>query len=864
MSILFNLVLYFYFLLTPIYSVSAPPFPFEVEQPDGSKIPVHMFGHEYYNWMETEDGYVIDWVESDNRLGWYYCDLNSVGKFSPTHILVEYPAPNNLHISRKLKESKPYVRKIAHDNRYSGNPYDASVQRSAETSIIKPLVFLVDFDDLPSGMPDREYSKEKFQQLLFENDLESDGSILPSDYDMSVRDYFYEISNGKLEVFGNEESLVDWTKVSQSYTYYTDEAQGTGHGPNGLSRGAGAIVVELATLLNSNTNIDFSNFDGNQDGSVDVIVLIVEGWGISTRDDHFWPHMSVIHSSTIPEDVDLDNDGFLEFDGVSILKYIVIPEQYLYSPNEAPPGLIHPIGTICHELGHVLGLPDLYDTSLPKESSAAGIGKWGLMGSGNWQRQTSPAYMNAWSRYQLGFINPVIIDAAINNEEILFPAESGEEGLLAMILPMNSNMPQEYLILENRQKLGSDQHLKNSGLLVWHIDETITSMYPAINSVNVNPDFYGVKLLQADGKAELEIEKSDNDSDNADTGDPFPGSMGVTELEGLSNPNTDTYSYDRDGDGNVEEGGASSISISNIDETSDGLITFTLTNPNIQGSIKYYDEGSWYYLYPDSDKDYEWVGIKFSNSATSLLSGILTVIRPDTRIMPYEIDVDNYVTSYDLRIWKGWDSIDPSYGIPIDLEYESYDNILQWSVADDRNGGWIFISLLDHNIIIEKDVDYYVEINYTGSEYIIPFDYALFSASPVSGESFNRKKSDTACSSFQLGDWNIRVVLSGIDDFTNLSTNIPSMPRKHEIYSNYPNPFNPVTTLSIYLQNPSPVDYTVLDVRGRKIMHEEFNLLVSGMHDFKVNMKQFSSGVYFYQFTINDEKYSPYKMLLLK
>ena len=66
MSTLFNLVLSFYFLLTPLYSVSAPPFPFEVEQPDGSKIPVRMFGHEYYNWMETEDGYVIDWVEDDD------------------------------------------------------------------------------------------------------------------------------------------------------------------------------------------------------------------------------------------------------------------------------------------------------------------------------------------------------------------------------------------------------------------------------------------------------------------------------------------------------------------------------------------------------------------------------------------------------------------------------------------------------------------------------------------------------------------------------------------------------------------------------------------------------------------------------
>ena len=106
--------------------------------------------------------------------------------------------------------------------------------------------------------------------------------------------------------------------------------------------------------------------------------------------------------------------------------------------------------------------------------------------------------MSAWSRYQLGFINPIIIDAAVNNEEILLPAESGEEEFLAMILPMDSNMPQEYLILENRQELGADQYLEKSGLLVWHIDETITGMYPAMNSVNVNPEFYGVEILHKD------------------------------------------------------------------------------------------------------------------------------------------------------------------------------------------------------------------------------------------------------------------------------------------------------------------------------------------------------------------------------
>jgi M6 family metalloprotease-like protein len=116
-------------------------------------------------------------------------------------------------------------------------------------------------------------SKTQFRQLLFENDLESNESTLPPNYDMSVRDYYHEISNNSLEVFGDDGSIVDWTTVSQNYSYYVDGEQGTG----GDSSSAAALVVEIA--LEHHSAIDFSDFDGNNDGNVDLVILIVEGWG---------------------------------------------------------------------------------------------------------------------------------------------------------------------------------------------------------------------------------------------------------------------------------------------------------------------------------------------------------------------------------------------------------------------------------------------------------------------------------------------------------------------------------------------------------------------------------------------------------
>ena len=74
-AIAFFLCITFSFL----FSVSAPPFPFEVQQSGGSKITVRMFGDEYYNWMETEDGYVILFVEDEDRVGWYYSKLYEIG-----------------------------------------------------------------------------------------------------------------------------------------------------------------------------------------------------------------------------------------------------------------------------------------------------------------------------------------------------------------------------------------------------------------------------------------------------------------------------------------------------------------------------------------------------------------------------------------------------------------------------------------------------------------------------------------------------------------------------------------------------------------------------------------------------------------
>jgi immune inhibitor A len=86
----------------------------------------------------------------------------------------------------------------------------------------------------------------------------------------------------------------------------------------------------------------------------------------------------------------------------------------------------------------------------------------------------------------------------------------------------------EYFLVENRQQTRFDADLPAGGVLVWHIDETITH--------NRDESHYRIALMQADGNRDLE-----NNANRGDAGDCYPGSSGNTSFTGTSNPNSKSY-----------------------------------------------------------------------------------------------------------------------------------------------------------------------------------------------------------------------------------------------------------------------------------------------------------------------------------
>ena len=218
----------------------------------------------------------------------------------------------------------------------------------------------------------------------------------------------------------------------------------------------------------------------------DAVMVIHSGPGeeSSGNSDDIW---SIHWTITI----ETDDDGYE-------IKRITQAPEYQNSNGERSP-----LGVWVHEFGHELGLPDLYDT----DGSSEGIGHWGVMASGSWtDNGETPAYFSAWCRYQLGWINPILITDDVNNL-VLEPIEDGGDVYLLPI-PGNWSSSEEYFLIENRQKMKYDQYMPGEGLLIWHIDDR--------KSNNRDEEHKLVDLEEADGDDDL-----DHSVNRGDSGDPY-------------------------------------------------------------------------------------------------------------------------------------------------------------------------------------------------------------------------------------------------------------------------------------------------------------------------------------------------------
>ncbi len=92
---------------------------------------------------------------------------------------------------------------------------------------------------------------------------------------------------------------------------------------------------------------------------------------------------------------------------------------------------------------------------------------------------------------------------------------------------------------------------------------------------------------------------------------------------------------------------------------------------------------------------------------------------------------------------------------------------------------------------------------------------------------------------------------------------IPNSKKRMTLFPNYPNPFNPTTTLSFLLPESMWVELTIYSIEGRRVMQVVDEHLRSGMHEITINASHLPTGVYFYRLQSSTES-AVKSMLLLK
>ncbi len=282
-----------------------------------------------------------------------------------------------------------------------------------------------------------------------------------------------------------------------------------------------AQAVELADQY-----IDFSKYDSNLDGAIDTSELAI-GFVVAGRDASYtympdeaemyysWPNAYSFSGSLA---FWRGFDGFPEppvVDGVEVDSFITIAESYdtdyTYDPSGDNLGM-EPLGVLAHELGHYLGLPDLYDTKYS-------YGNWGLYacdslslmdaGTEGYDEDGNviPLSLDIWSRVTLGWVEPVTLEPNFRSQSITGSLDGDAAEPVALLIrgPRSS----EYFLIENRRFSGWDLALSSiypraaaqgdedlgGGLIIWHIDDEIIDMYSYSNLVNGTDHHPGVMPL---------------------------------------------------------------------------------------------------------------------------------------------------------------------------------------------------------------------------------------------------------------------------------------------------------------------------------------------------------------------------------
>jgi M6 family metalloprotease-like protein len=406
--------------------------PFELTQPDGTIVNCFITGDEFNRHVHDENGYTI--IQS-NADGFYYFAIREGDELRPSKLRAESDNPASLGI-------KPWLLIPVRSTRDEFPEMNFSIQRSTmqkapaiSRGTLSNIVIYVRFKDDPEFTK----SREDFSKIL-----ESPTPSTPS-----LKHYFEEISYGKFSIQSYQYPLCD-SSVTVSYediqprAYYRPYNETTntiGYVNDGGDREQALIqraINAVSSQISPTINIDVDN-----NNYVDNVTIVIkgnaDGWG-----NLLWPHKwSLFKNATY-------------INGKRVGNYIFITENH------------YNVKTMCHEMFHVVGAPDLYHYT---GNGIDPAGVWDLMQNGGGH---PTAYMK-WKYSGQQWISN-IPEITESGEYTLNPLSSAENNCFKIKSPFSTN---EYFVVEYRRRAGLyESTLPQGGLIITRINSRYNGNAP--------------------------------------------------------------------------------------------------------------------------------------------------------------------------------------------------------------------------------------------------------------------------------------------------------------------------------------------------------------------------------------------------
>lgn len=431
------------------------PYPMTFVQSNGDTITVRLNGDDYFHWYTDMEGNILE------RHG---NDFTKIAIDKETFFAQAQQTLNAKGIRREpiVKSSSLFP--------HMGSP--------------KAVVILAQYQDLAFSVKNPRAS---FDQYLNATDghPQNLGNNENRNYG-SVKQYFMYQSDGK---FSPQFDVYGPVTLPQKMAYYggTDE---NGHDEKFIE-----LLQDACTAVDD--SLDFSQYDQDGDGNIDLVYVIYAGYGQSNgaANETMWPKR--FGGFSIPK-----------FDGKGVNQGGISNELFGRENNPSDKN-INGIGLFCHEFSHCLGLPDFYPTNNIVEDNL-GMEDWSLMDNGEYvDFGFCPVAYTAWEREAMGWDSIPAITKA--RQYKLDGKLSNGSNAVKIENPNNKN---DYFVLQHFEDTIWNQRIakyKNSakhinynpetkGLLIYHVDYQKDAFGLWRNSVNNDQSHPRMTVIPADGK----------------------------------------------------------------------------------------------------------------------------------------------------------------------------------------------------------------------------------------------------------------------------------------------------------------------------------------------------------------------------